>query len=200
MGAILPSKMPSKKEIIRKDDPNKVAMYKKGGKVKKLAEGGSYEAEAMPDTADIIRRLNVQGDATSDKGSSQVGGRVGYSQPIDEKTKLELGLSGHYSKGKGFKSAGVDAADLKLQRQLDRDSDLNFSLGAGKRRGINSAEVSYNRRFADGGEVWDKERPKGLGAPQKLSPTKKASAKASAKRAGRPYPNLVDNMRAAKRK
>ena len=30
-----------------------------------------------------------------------------------------------------------------------------------------------------------------------LSPAKKRSAKAAAKRAGRPYPNLVDNMRAA---
>ena len=54
-------------------------------------------------------------------------------------------------------------------------------------------------QFAKGGEVWDKQRPKGLGAPKKLSPAKKASAKAMAKAAGRPYPNLVDNMRAAKR-
>ena len=53
--------------------------------------------------------------------------------------------------------------------------------------------------YAEGGEVWDKARPKGLGKPQKLSPAKKASAKAAAKRAGRPYPNLIDNMRAAKK-
>jgi hypothetical protein len=52
--------------------------------------------------------------------------------------------------------------------------------------------------YADGGEVWNKPRPKGLGAPKPLSPAKKASAKAAAKAAGRPYPNLVDNMRAAK--
>lgn len=48
--------------------------------------------------------------------------------------------------------------------------------------------------------VWDKARPKDLGAPKKLSPAKKSSAKAAAKAAGRPYPNLVDNMRAAKKK
>ena len=36
-------------------------------------------------------------------------------------------------------------------------------------------------------------------APKHLSPAKKAAAKASAKRAGRPYPNLVDNMRMAKK-
>lgn len=49
-------------------------------------------------------------------------------------------------------------------------------------------------------EVWDKERPKGLGKPKKLSPAKKSSAKAMAKKAGRPYPNLVDNLRAARKK
>jgi len=55
-------------------------------------------------------------------------------------------------------------------------------------------------QFAKGGEVWDKARPKDLGKPTKMSPAKKASAKAMAKKAGRPYPNLVDNMRAAKKK
>jgi hypothetical protein len=54
-------------------------------------------------------------------------------------------------------------------------------------------------QYAEGGEVWDKSRPKGLGKPKKLSSAKKASAKAMAKAAGRPYPNLVDNMRAAKK-
>jgi hypothetical protein len=53
-------------------------------------------------------------------------------------------------------------------------------------------------QYAEGGAVWNKPRPKSLGAPKALSPAKKASAKAAAKAAGRPYPNLVDNMRAAK--
>jgi hypothetical protein len=35
---------------------------------------------------------------------------------------------------------------------------------------------------------------------KKLSPKAKAVAKAMAKEAGRPYPNLVDNMRAARKK
>ena len=47
-------------------------------------------------------------------------------------------------------------------------------------------------------EVWDKPRPKKLGTPKPLTPAKKAKAKALAKAAGRTYPNLVDNMRAAK--
>ena len=50
--------------------------------------------------------------------------------------------------------------------------------------------------YADGGEVWDKPNPKKK--QKKLSPEKKAKAKAAAKAAGRPYPNLIDNMRMAK--
>jgi hypothetical protein len=47
--------------------------------------------------------------------------------------------------------------------------------------------------------VWEKPRPAKLGKPKALSAKAKASAKASAKAAGRPYPNLVDNMRAARK-
>ncbi len=53
--------------------------------------------------------------------------------------------------------------------------------------------------YKDGGEVWDKARPKGLGKPKKLSTAKKKAAKAAAKAAGRSYPNLVDNMRMARK-
>ena len=48
--------------------------------------------------------------------------------------------------------------------------------------------------------IWERSRPKGLGKPQKLAPKKKALAKRLAKAAGRPYPNLVDNIRAARKK
>ena len=63
------------------------------------------------------------------------------------------------------------------------------------RRKDNPDDVSL---YKEGGEVWDKPRPKDLGTPKKLSSSKKFKAKAMAKAAGRPYPNLVDNMRAAK--
>ena len=55
-------------------------------------------------------------------------------------------------------------------------------------------------QYKEGGAVWDKPRPKELGKPKKMSSAKKSSAKAMAKAAGRPYPNLVDNMRAARKK
>ena len=46
--------------------------------------------------------------------------------------------------------------------------------------------------------VWEKKDP--TGKDKKLSPAKKSAAKARAKAAGRPYPNLVDNMAMAKKK
>lgn len=48
--------------------------------------------------------------------------------------------------------------------------------------------------------VWDKKRPKDLGEPKSLSVKKKAAAKRRAEAAGRPYPNLVDNMAVARKR
>jgi hypothetical protein len=47
-------------------------------------------------------------------------------------------------------------------------------------------------------KVWDTPNPKKKSTP--LTSSQKKSAKAMAAAAGRPYPNLVDNMRAAKKK
>ena len=58
-------------------------------------------------------------------------------------------------------------------------------------------------QYKKGGKVkpvWSKPRPKELGKPSVLTAVKKAAAKARAKSAGRPYPNLVDNMWAARGK
>jgi hypothetical protein len=48
--------------------------------------------------------------------------------------------------------------------------------------------------------IWNQTRPKKLGESKKLSPGQKSAAKRMAAKAGRPYPNLVDNMRAARKK
>jgi len=47
--------------------------------------------------------------------------------------------------------------------------------------------------------VWEKKRPSGLGKPKKLTSAQKRSAMRAAAKAGRPYPNLIDNMNAAKK-
>lgn len=50
-------------------------------------------------------------------------------------------------------------------------------------------------QYAEGGSIWNTPNP--VKKHKKLSPEKKAAAKAAAKKAGRPYPNLIDNMRAS---
>ena len=47
-------------------------------------------------------------------------------------------------------------------------------------------------------KVWDTKNPKKNS--EKLDSSEKSEAKARAKKAGRPYPNLVDNMAVAKKK
>ena len=47
---------------------------------------------------------------------------------------------------------------------------------------------------------WKKENPVAPKDRTTLTPDQKAAAKARAKASGRPYPNLVDNMRAARKK
>ena len=61
MGDINPSKMPKAKTITRKDDPNKVDMYKEGGKVN---AAGNYTKPGMRKSLfNSIKNSAVQGTA-----------------------------------------------------------------------------------------------------------------------------------------
>lgn len=80
---------------------------------------------------------------------------------------------------------------------MDQAQALHTDPSFDRQRGGRAVDIAQSYRKA-GGPVWDRPRPKSLGKPEKLSPDEKASAKAAAKAAGRPYPNLVDNMRAAR--
>jgi hypothetical protein len=74
--------------------------------------------------------------------------------------------------------------------------DINPSKMPGAKRKKRRDNTDFTQ-YAEGGEVWDKPSP--AKKPKKLSLAQKAFAKATAKKAGRPYPNLVDNMRAMKK-
>jgi hypothetical protein len=80
MGAILPSKMPKKKVIKRKDDPEDVEMYKKGGKVnfpglyanihakRKRMEEGSGEKMRKPGNSGAPSKQDFIKSAKTAKG------------------------------------------------------------------------------------------------------------------------------------
>ena len=74
--------------------------------------------------------------------------------------------------------------------------DINPSKMPGGKRKKRRDDTDFTQ-YAEGGEVWDKPSP--AKKPKKLSLAQKAFARATAKKAGRPYPNLVDNMRAMKK-
>jgi len=60
MGAIAPSKMPKKRTIKRKDDPNEVSMYAEGGETKsKVNEAGNYTKPGM--RKGIFNRIKAGG-------------------------------------------------------------------------------------------------------------------------------------------
>ena len=63
MGAIAPSKMPGKKVIHRKDNPNDVDLYADGGKVKsKVNQAGVYTKPGMRKSLfESIKSRAVQG-------------------------------------------------------------------------------------------------------------------------------------------
>ena len=77
--------------------------------------------------------------------------------------------------------------------------DINPSKMPNKKTIVRKDNPNDVEVFKRGGKIWDKPRPSNLGKPKKLSAGKKSSAKAMAKASGRPYPNLIDNMRAAKK-
>ena len=58
MGIINPSKMPKAKTITRKDDPNKVKMYAKGGE-SKVNEAGNYTKPGLRKS--IFERIKAGG-------------------------------------------------------------------------------------------------------------------------------------------
>lgn len=180
MGAVNPSKMPGKKTITRKDDPNEVAMYKRGGGVKKFDGGGEtiaekarqqiaeYQNSQSDDLEGSYFTPKIEGGGAGDKYGVGMGGRASLRKRLNENTTVGAYLEGGAYKPKDGKAQGK-------------------TTGAG---------LTLEHRFVKGGEVWDKPNPKKK--HKKLSPEKKVRAKAAAKAAGRPYPNLIDNMRMAK--
>ena len=85
-------------------------------------------------------------------------------------------------------------------QSLPQTREMIQQYGSPAPQAPSSSPVRQPMPYAKGGKaVWEKSRPKDLGKSKPLSPSQKASAKAAAKAAGRPYPNLIDNMRAARK-
>jgi hypothetical protein len=76
MGAMNPKKMPRKKEITRKDDPNKVAMYKEGGQLKEVP-GDNTGLSKLP--TDVRNKMGYMKEGG--KAKSKVNEAGNYTKP-----------------------------------------------------------------------------------------------------------------------
>lgn len=134
MGAISPSKMPRGKKIERKDDPDTVDMYKRGGKVKKYKEGGEPSDEKPLSGNDSTPAKEVDSDIKFD--ARPMGGMM---------TKQQKALFGQ----------------LSASKQLDKDSSIRAYLngalskrdGSSPQANLSGIGVEYRRTFAEGGGV-----------------------------------------------
>lgn len=66
MGDIAPSKMPGKKVIQRKDDPNRVEVYKKGGPVGLYANIHAKQERIKHGSKERMRKPGSKGAPTSE--------------------------------------------------------------------------------------------------------------------------------------
>ena len=103
-------------------------------------------------------RLDVSGG--NEMGVANVRGRLGYTQPLNDTSRLDMGVSGHATKGPGFKDVGVDQADITYGKRLANDSELRAKLrkNIGNSKGEEYIGAEYEIPFKKGGKV--KSKPK----------------------------------------
>ena len=169
MGAVRASKMPGGKKITRKDDPNEVMTYAKGGKVKESDEDDKTQDKAM------VKKAFKQHDAQQHKNGKATklalkkGGKMATGGVV-------LGNGGGYktggvadSNGGGYKTGGVVLGN-----------------GGGYKAGGKAAKKAY----ATGGPVNNSGRavamPQGSKKPQ--SPVSISKLAGTYKKGGRATP------------
>ena len=142
MGNISPSKMPKGTKTARRDDTD-FTKYAKGGKVKKMNEGGESAAEKV--------KAKEKADAEKQALKQNIEPRVNRL-PISVE-----GLGGRDKKGTGFGGKATFA------QPLTNNSDLQASIEGGgykpddgKYMGQAKAGLQYNLRFKDGGKTKSK--------------------------------------------
>ena len=106
----------------------------------------------LKEQEDLLKRFNISGGGSNAEGITAVGGRLGYKHPINESSDIEVGASGHYAKGKGFKDKGIDRLDAIYRKRFENESELRAKAGVGK-RGQGEFNVEYEIPFKKGGKV-----------------------------------------------
>ena len=108
--------------------------------------------------AEFLNRFTFEGEGGRSKEDVKLEGRVGYRHPLNETSDLEIGASGHYAKGKGYKDVGLDSADATYTKRLKDDAELRARFGANLnemagKRGLDEFMLEYEKSFKKGGKV-----------------------------------------------
>ena len=107
---------------------------------------------------DYLKRIQISGEGGQSDEGTELFGRIGYTHPINNTSDINVGASGHYVKGKGFKDAGIDRADATYTKRLKDDAELRARFGANfnemeGKRGLDKFMLEYEKSFKKGGKV-----------------------------------------------
>jgi len=129
MGAINPKKISRAKTIVRKDNPNEVAAYKKGGLAKQAATAIAMKAAGQKPKkmaeGDLVDDTSVKPNyAVFNPDFKAAGARFSANKKLDKDSDIEAYM------------------DVNAMKAKDRD----FQAKPGK------VGLVYNKRFAEGGK------------------------------------------------
>lgn len=190
---------------------NSVELYKI---IKDLSELEGWTQAKITKAADYIGsvlnymkyesrdQMNAINESASAGGTSS-GAIATAPMPLSKKKKKVIKRVQEEGKA-GLKTWEVSYDDGPHQSSIiivraanEEEAKIKAKKKAGRRAMINYAKLIKNPpKNSISEEVWDKPNP--VKKHSKLSPAQKAKAKARAKKAGRKYPNMVDNIWAAK--
>jgi hypothetical protein len=106
----------------------------------------------LAEEENLLNRFNISGGGSKADGVTAVGGRLGYKHPINASSDIEVGASGYYAKGKGFKDKDIDRIDATYRKRFDNESEFRAKAGVGK-RGVGEFGVEYEIPLKKGGKV-----------------------------------------------
>ena len=108
MGDIKPSKMPGKKIIQRKDNPQDVEVYAKGGRI-----GGNFTVSKAGTPSAVVRKLLAKPGSLKASDLFAVGGKAGLYENIHKKQARIAAGSGERMRKVGSKGAPTKADFIK---------------------------------------------------------------------------------------
>jgi hypothetical protein len=158
MGAISPSKIPRGKKIERKDDPNTVDMYKRGGKVKKYS--GEDESLVKKENESLVKmtKKDLSGSGEQQKPDAEEFATNQYKQRPVNVAQMQEGANfspsgGEVNKyGKVFGGRGSYTHKLSDNTALEAYADMKATRNKdGTQFKVPSYGARITHSFAGGG-------------------------------------------------